>query len=195
MYTIDQTYEYTQIIKKSTFICTLIPVKNIEEVNQKLKEIRKKYYDATHNCYSYILTDDSNNEIVKASDDGEPSQTAGVVILDVLKKQSLTNILAVVTRYFGGIKLGAGGLVRAYSSTTSETVKLVTFKEIIKTIPLTITINYSYVTEILNLFKNYEIASSTYKENVTITFIIPEKDKEFLVSKVINLTKNSASFS
>lgn len=195
MYTIDQTYEYTQIIKKSTFICTLIPVKNIEEVNQKLKEIRKKYYDATHNCYSYILTDDSNNEIVKASDDGEPSQTAGVVILDVLKKQSLTNILAVVTRYFGGIKLGAGGLVRAYSSTTSETVKLVTFKEIIKTIPLTITMNYSYVTEILNLFKNYEIASHAYKENVTITFIIPEKEKEFLVSKVINLTKNSASFS
>ncbi len=195
MYTIDQTYKYTQIIKKSTFICTLIPVKNIDDVNKKLKDIRKKYYDATHNCYSYVLTDDDNNEVIKASDDGEPSQTAGVVILDVLKKQSLTNVLAVVTRYFGGVKLGAGGLVRAYSSTTSETVKLATIREIIKTIPLTITINYSYVTELLNLFKDFEITNQTYNENVTITFIIPEKEKEFLVSKVINLTKNSASFS
>ena len=142
-----------------------------------------------------MLTDDDNNEVIKASDDGEPSQTAGVVILDVLKKQSLTNVLAVVTRYFGGVKLGAGGLVRAYSSTTSETVKLATIREIIKTIPLTITINYSYVTELLNLFKDFEITNQTYNENVTITFIIPEKEKEFLVSKVINLTKNSASFS
>ena len=195
MYTIDQTYKYKKKKKKSTFICTLIPVKNIDDVNQKLKDIRKKYYDATHNCYSYVLTDDDNNEVIKASDDGEPSQTAGVVILDVLKKQSLTNVLAVVTRYFGGVKLGAGGLVRAYSSTTSETVKLATIREIIKTIPLTITINYSYVTELLNLFKDFEITNQTYNENVTITFIIPEKEKEFLVSKVINLTKNSASFS
>lgn len=192
MYTIDKIYEYTQTIKKSIFICTLIPVSSLEEVNTKLKEIRKKYYDATHNCYSYILLTDDNTELIKASDDGEPSQTAGVVILDVLKKQSLTNILAVVTRYFGGIKLGAGGLVRAYSSSTSEAVKSASLKEIVKMTTIEVTINYSYVNEILTLFKDYTILKQDYNENVTISFLIPEKDKESLVQKIINITKNSA---
>lgn len=195
MYTIDRIYENTQIIKKSVFICTLIPVSSVEEVNAKLKEIRKKYYDATHNCYSYIISTADNTELIKASDDGEPSQTAGVVILDVLRKQSLTNILAVVTRYFGGIKLGAGGLVRAYSSSTSEAVKIASLVEIIKTTTITVTINYSYVNEILTLCKNYTLVNQSYNENVTITFLIPERDKELLVNKIINLTKNSALIS
>ena len=132
MNTINQIYEFSQNIKKSDFICTLIPVNSVEEVNEHLKTLRKKYYDATHNCYSYVITDSNNNTIVKASDDGEPSQTAGVVILDVLQKNELTNVLAVVTRYFGGIKLGAGGLVRAYSSSTSGAVKIAEIVPIIK---------------------------------------------------------------
>ena len=134
MYTINKTYEFTQEIKKSTFICTLIPVNSIEDINEQLKQIRKKYYDATHNCYSYIVTQKDGTNAIKASDDGEPSQTAGVVILDVLQKNELTNILAVVTRYFGGIKLGAGGLVRAYSSSTSGAVKTIELVPIIKMI-------------------------------------------------------------
>lgn len=190
MYTINKTYEFTQEIKKSTFICTLIPVNTIEEINENLKQIRKKYYDATHNCYSYVLSNKDGTCSIKASDDGEPSQTAGVVILDVLQKNELTNVLAVVTRYFGGIKLGAGGLVRAYSSSTSGAVKTIEFIPIIKMIYITIKFDYTYANEILKLFKNYKEVESKYETNITITYEIPESDKEFLRDRIITITKN-----
>lgn len=190
MNTINRIYEYTQNIKKSDFICTLIPVNSIEEVNEHLKAIRKKYYDATHNCYSYIVSDKDNNCIVKASDDGEPSQTAGVVILDVLQKNNLTNVLAVVTRYFGGIKLGAGGLVRAYSSSTSGAVKIAELVPIIKTIKMEIKFDYVYANEILKLFRNYKEISNKYETNITLIYEIPETDKDSLQEKLVSLTKN-----
>ena len=190
MNTINRVYEFTQEIKKSTFICTLIPVNSIEEVNDNLKQIRKKYYDATHNCYSYVLTNKDGTSSIKASDDGEPSQTAGVVILDVLQKNELTNILAVVTRYFGGIKLGAGGLVRAYSSSTSGAVKTIEFVPIIKMININIKFDYSYANEILKLFKNYKEIESKYETNISLTYEIPEADKDFLKEKLITITKN-----
>ena len=101
------------VINKSRFITTLFPVKNIDDVNYFLSLTKKKYYDATHNCYAYIIGENAN--IQKCSDDGEPQKTAGFPMLDVLKKNNMTNILAITTRYFGGILLGAGGLVRAYS--------------------------------------------------------------------------------
>lgn len=195
MNTIDRIYEFRQDIKKSDFICTLIPVNSIEEVNEHLKTLRKKYYDATHNCYSYIVTDKDNNSIIKASDDGEPSQTAGVVILDVLQKNELTNVLAVVTRYFGGIKLGAGGLVRAYSSSTSGAVKLATIVPIIKKTIIQIKFDYIYANEILKLFKNYNNTDSKYETNITLCYEIPINDKEFLEEKLITITKNQVFIS
>ena len=195
MYTIDKIYEYTQEIKKSTFICTLIPVNSVDEVNEHLKQIRKKYYDATHNCYSYIVSQKDGTNAIKASDDGEPSQTAGVVILDVLQKNELTNILAVVTRYFGGIKLGAGGLVRAYSSSTSGAVKTIQPVPIIKMININLKFDYTYANEILKLFKNYTEIESKYETNISITYEIPEADKEILKEKIISLTKNQTLIS
>lgn len=190
MNTINKSYEFRQDIKKSEFICTLIPVNSLDEINENLKQIRKKYYDATHNCYSYILTQNDGTSIIKASDDGEPSQTAGVVILDVLQKNDLTNVLAVVTRYFGGIKLGAGGLVRAYSSSTSGAVKIAEMVPIIKMIKINIKFDYTYANEILKLFKNYKEIESKYEANVSITYEIPEADKAFLEEKLISMTKN-----
>lgn len=190
MKTINETYEFRQNIKKSDFICTLIPVNSLDEVNEKLKQIRKKYYDATHNCYSYIITDSEGNNIIKASDDGEPSQTAGVVILDVLKKNDLTNILAVVTRYFEGIKLGVGGLVRAYSSSTSGAVKIANTIPIIKMIKIKITFDYQYANKMLKIFKDYKEVESKYETNVTITYEIPESKKDELQEKLISFTKN-----
>lgn len=195
MKTIKEKFEFTQEIKKSEFICTLIPVNSIDDVNEHLKQIRKKYYDATHNCYSYVLTDKEGNNIIKASDDGEPSQTAGVVILDVLQKNELTNILAVVTRYFGGIKLGAGGLVRAYSSSTSGAVKIAELVPIIKMINIKIVFDYSYANEILKLFKNYKEIESKYETNISITYEIPESDKDMLQEKLITMTKNQTQIS
>lgn len=193
MYTINEVFEFSQDIKKSNFICTLIPVNSIDEINDQLKQIRKKYYDATHNCYSYILSQKDGTSLIKASDDGEPSQTAGVVILDVLQKNELTNVLAVVTRYFGGIKLGAGGLVRAYSSSTSGAVKIAKIIPIIKTTHINIKFDYTYTNEILKLFKNYKEIESKYETKVSITYEIPISDKDFLQEKIISLTKNQTT--
>ena len=101
MYRINEEYENKIIINKSIFITHLYRVNNVDEVNDILASTRKKYYDATHNCYAYIIGD--NGDIKKASDDGEPSKTAGFPMLDVLEKNNVTNILAITTRYFGGI--------------------------------------------------------------------------------------------
>lgn len=109
------------IEKKSRFISYAQPVYSEEEALQFLSVIRKKHYDATHNCYAYIIGESMN--IQRSSDDGEPSGTAGIPILEVLKKEEITNSIIVVTRYFGGIMLGAGGLIRAYTEGAARGVK------------------------------------------------------------------------
>lgn len=108
------------VIEKSIFICNLIPINSKEEADYYLKEINKEHYKATHNCYAYTLY---NPITLKSSDDGEPSGTAGIPILEVLRKNNLYQVLAVVTRYFGGVKLGAGGLVRAYTNATAKAIE------------------------------------------------------------------------
>lgn len=106
------------IVKKSKFISNIFYVETEEEAQQIIKEISKKYYDAKHNCFAYVIEEKNNKKIEKQSDNGEPSGTAGAPILDVIKKNNLCNVLVVVTRYFGGILLGTGGLVRAYTDAT-----------------------------------------------------------------------------
>jgi len=108
-------------IKKSRFIAILYPVKTEDEILNSLSEAKTRYPNATHYCYAYILGD--NQEVQKSSDDGEPQKTAGVPMLEVLKKQSMTYVLAVVVRYFGGVKLGAGGLIRAYATSVKDAIK------------------------------------------------------------------------
>lgn len=109
------------VVKKSKFICNLIKVENQEEAENTIKQIKKQYYDARHNCVAFRIVE--NEQIIeKASDDGEPSGTAGGPMLNILQKNNLCNVLAVVTRYFGGILLGTGGLVRAYSDATLEAI-------------------------------------------------------------------------
>ena len=118
MRTIDKIYTNEIIIKNSRFITILFPI-NSDNITELINKVKIDYPKATHYCYSYIL---ENHQ--KASDDGEPGGTAGMPMLNVLKMQGLTNIIAIVTRYFGGIKLGAGGLTRAYSQSVAETLKL-----------------------------------------------------------------------
>jgi len=108
------------VINKSKFIGLAVNVDNTHDANDILARIKKQHRDATHNCYAYIIG--KNSEYMKYGDDGEPSGTAGIPMLEVLKKNNLTDILVISTRYFGGKKLGAGGLVRAYSSSVSETL-------------------------------------------------------------------------
>ncbi|EFM39417.1 YigZ family protein [[Eubacterium] yurii subsp. margaretiae ATCC 43715] len=103
------------VIEKSRFIGQSFHVEDLEETENIIKEVKKKYYDATHNCFAFIMGEDMS--IAKANDDGEPSSTAGVPMLEVMKKLNLTNTLVIATRYFGGTKLGASGLIRAYAKT------------------------------------------------------------------------------
>lgn len=117
--------------KKSKFISDLFYVETIEEAENKIQEIRKKYHDAKHHCFAYRILE-NNNIIERFSDDGEPSGTAGGPMLQILSKEEFVNVLVVVTRYFGGVLLGTGGLVRAYSQATSESIlkaKLVDLEE------------------------------------------------------------------
>ena len=109
------------VVKKSKFICNLIKVESQEEAEEHIKKIKKKYYDARHNCVAYRVIEDEQ-VVEKSSDDGEPSGTAGGPILNILQKNNFGNILVVVTRYFGGILLGTGGLVRAYSDATFDAI-------------------------------------------------------------------------
>src|SRR5574344_1249095 len=119
MKTIMNNINNTYVIKKSKFISFLIKINNEDDAKKEIEAINKKYKDATHICYAYIT---NNKEI--ATDNGEPTGTAGIPILNILKKNNLDNILAVVVRYFGGIKLGANGLIRAYSSSINDIVKI-----------------------------------------------------------------------
>lgn len=119
MFTIQKDYVKEIIIEKSRFICTLKKVATEEEAQEFIKAMKKQYWDATHNCSAYIV----DALAQRSSDDGEPSGTAGIPMLEVLKKNELVGTAAVVTRYFGGIKLGAGGLVRAYSGSVAGAIK------------------------------------------------------------------------
>ena len=121
--TINENIESEITVKKSKFICNLIKIETQEEAEEQIKKIKKKYHDARHNCVAYRVQE--NDTIVeKASDDGEPSGTAGGPMLNILQKNNLCNVLVVVTRYFGGILLGTGGLVRAYSDSMQNALEL-----------------------------------------------------------------------
>lgn len=119
MYTVLKDYTHELIEKKSRFIGYIFKINSEDEAIEHIQQLKKEHHKARHHCYAYTL----NKTIVRSSDDGEPSGTAGVPILETIQKLKLDNVLVVVVRYFGGIKLGAGGLIRAYSNTTSQTIK------------------------------------------------------------------------
>lgn len=164
---IKGSYENTIVIQKSEFITRIFRVDSINEVEEILAEIRKKHYDAKHNCYAYILGD--NQEIQKASDDGEPQKTAGAPMLDVLKKNNMTNILAIVTRYFGGILLGAGGLIRAYSSSISECLKLAKMYDTKFQTKFSLITSYQGYNTLLKVIPYITLEDTSFTDQVLIT--------------------------
>ena len=178
--------------KKSKFIANLIKVENREEAEEKIKEIKKKYYDARHNCVAYRIIE-KDGLIEKASDDGEPSGTAGGPMLNILRNQNLANILVVVTRYFGGILLGTGGLVRAYSDATIKAINSADKVKKVMGIEFQISMEYSQ----LENFKYYcqknkfNILNTQYSGDIVCNLTMEEdlKDKfiEDFETKKINL--------
>lgn len=187
---IKENISNTIIIEKSRFITNLFRVKNIEEIDVIHKELKKKYYDATHNCYAYIIND---GMIQKCSDDGEPSKTAGAPMLEVLKKQNLTDIFAVTTRYFGGIKLGAGGLTRAYSSSVSKALEMASLQEIKEQEIYEIKLLYQDYNKLLDYFNKQRIIDITFNVDISIKIAFFNDEVLENINKIKNLTNGKAS--
>lgn len=174
-----KTAEVTE--KKSRFIANIFHVENVTEADEKIKQINKKYYDAKHNCYAYIV-----DGIEKCSDDGEPSKTAGAPMLDILKKNQFTNVLVIVTRYFGGILLGTGGLVRAYSEATKRAIENSDVVEIVSGERYIIEVLYENVNNVLYWCNklNIKICENVYATTIKLTIESTKEDKEKLINNV-----------
>lgn len=175
-FTIEETALTEYIINKSRFIGHIAHVETVEEAMEFINMVKKEHYTARHNCYAYILGE--NEEIQKASDDGEPSGTAGIPILEVIKKHELTNVVIVVTRYFGGIKLGAGGLIRAYSHSAALAIQeaQIIHKCLMQQIPLQF--SYDLWNSLENFLKNNDIIydNLAYTDIITCDILLPLDD-------------------
>ena len=171
--------------KKSKFIATIFPINSKEEAENRISEIKKKYYDAKHNCYAYVV-----GNVEKCSDDGEPSGTAGAPLLDLLKNKELTNVVVIVTRYFGGILLGTGGLVRAYTETAKKAIESTSI--VIKEygIRYSVEINYNSLKDLQHLCKMLEIniVKIDYKINVNVTMESNLDKKQSLLQSNIKIS-------
>ena len=189
---IDGEYEVKIEIKRSIFIATVKGELNAEEAEEFVKSVRKKYPDATHNCYAYV--GDELGNMTRFSDDGEPSGTAGQPILDVLRKQNIVKSAIVVTRYFGGIKLGAGGLVGAYSDTASKGVKAGKVSQKVLCTQIRITADYptfavldKYVRKSGAVVEGVE-----YGQDVECKVYVPEDDVDAFVASLRELSGGKA---
>lgn len=168
MKTIKENQTNEIVIKNSRFITLLIKINSEEEIKDILQKVKSTYPDATHYCYAYVI-----ENINKSSDDGEPAGTAGIPMLNALLKNNLTNILAITVRYFGGIKLGAGGLIRAYTKSLTETIKNSKIVELEKGLEVKIIINYDMQKNLDYLLKDYEIISKSFQEQITYIVKVP----------------------
>lgn len=186
MYTINKNIEHEIIIKNSRFITILIKINNKEDITKNLEKCKINYPRATHYCYAYKI----GETIKKSSDDGEPSGTAGLPMLNVLDKENITNILAIVTRYFGGIKLGAGGLIRAYTKSVKDALNEIEKKELVPAILCEITFPYTKEQELKKEIKEENIISKTYLENITYQMKIP-KTSTLLQDKTIKILEDT----
>ena len=189
MYKIKNDVTNTIIIDKSKFITTIFRVETVDQINEILALTRKKYYDATHNCYAYIINDGNNQ---KCSDDGEPAKTAGSPMLDALKKNDLTDCLAITTRYFGGIKLGAGGLIRAYSSSVSEAIKTAKLVETKSLAIYDVTIDYSTYNRLSDFFAKLMIKDTLFASDITLSIALFSEDVDNFLNQIKNLTFGKA---
>ncbi len=196
--TVTSTVSGEIIEKRSRFIATAFHVESEDEANAVIADMKKKYWDARHNCYAFIVGID--NELSRFSDDGEPGGTAGRPILEVLKNRALTNTLVVVTRYFGGVLLGTGGLVRAYTDATvaaldegisSGSLKTMCLMKIVR-----ITTDYNLSGKVQYLLSNEEssvIRDINYEADVVFDVAIPVGEADMLVNRITDVTNAKAT--
>ena len=188
--TIEKNVTAEVVDKKSKFIANFIYVDDVIKAEQLIKETRKKYFDARHNCIAYRIIE--NDQIIeKSSDDGEPSGTAGAPILNVIRKNNLNNVLIVVTRYFGGILLGTGGLTRAYSNTALASIENGKIIEVENGLQVSLEIEYSENEKFkYNCEKNnIKIVETKYSENIIQKIELNEEEYNKLISKNMEINR------
>lgn len=184
MYTIKDNKEKTIIINKSKFISQSYFVNSVSDAQNIINNIKDKYKDATHVCYAYII---DNN--VKYSDDREPNNTAGLPIYIVLEKNNLNHVLVIVIRYFGGIKLGAGGLTRAYSNSATLVIND-NITELIPGYKVEIKLDYDTIKEVEYILKNENIISKQFNEDITIILEISDDNINIIKEKLNHYIKS-----
>lgn len=172
-------------IKKSRFICHAKRVYSEEEARNFITAVKKEHYKATHNCSAFVIGEKS--DIKRTSDDGEPSGTAGVPMLGVLENHELTNVCVVVTRYFGGVKLGAGGLIRAYAGSVALAVKEIGIVHIKEQVGIQIQMSYAQYQDFGNFLKEQHLAeqNTAFAEQVITTIYVDKENKESIKEALI----------
>ncbi|WP_061586810.1 YigZ family protein [Streptococcus oralis] len=183
--TIKEDGQIQEEIKKSRFICHVKRVYSEEEARDFITAIKKEHYKATHNCSAFIVGERS--EIKRTSDDGEPSGTAGVPMLGVLENHNLTNVCVVVTRYFGGIKLGAGGLIRAYAGSVALAVKEIGIIEIKEQAGIAIQMSYAQYQEYSNFLREHKLTEieTNFTDQINTIIYVDKEEKENIKSALV----------
>lgn len=178
--------------KKSRFIATVCPVETEEAAVAFINEMKKKYWDARHNCSAFVIGE--RQEMTRCSDDGEPAQTAGRPMLDVLLREGITNVAVVVTRYFGGVLLGTGGLVRAYQAATQAGLVASKIIEKCQGTKLVIHTDYNGLGKLQYLFGQQKLAilNTEYAADVVMTVLVPSEQKDMIYKSVVEQTNGSA---
>lgn len=171
--------------KKSKFIADLVPITTKEEAIELQNQLRKKHFNARHHCLGYIV-----NGEVGYSDDGEPQGTAGKPILEVLKGAELNNVACVVTRYFGGVLLGTGGLVRAYTDACKDAVANAQIAKMVPGVKYKIPCEYTFVGKLQNLYSNLDIIvdDTLYEESVVFFVTVPLENEKRMVEQIVELS-------
>ena len=183
--TIKEDGQVQEEIKKSRFICHVKRVYSEEEARDFITAIKKEHYKATHNCSAFIIGERS--EIKRTSDDGEPSGTAGVPMLGVLENHNLTNVCVVVTRYFGGIKLGAGGLIRAYAGSVALAVKEIGIIETKEQAGIAIQMSYAQYQEYSNFLKEHDLMEleTNFTDQVDTMIYVDKEEKDNIKAALV----------
>lgn len=186
-YGVTKPFRIETVIKKSRFITTLTPITDAQDAETQLSAIRAEFKDATHNCYAYI--GDNNSGVMRYSDDGEPQGTAGAPMLEVLKRRKLGFTLAVVTRYFGGVKLGANGLVGAYTDSVANALDNAEIAEFKLSAIVSVSVVYALDKKIGALIDSIgKVIDKDYGTDIKYTFAVPDESLEEVKAYILDMT-------
>lgn len=193
MKSVHETVYHKLVIQKSIFHNYLIPVETVEQALASLDEVKQKHPGASHYCYAYIIG--LNTEYQKYNDDGEPSKTAGMPMLEVIKKNDLTNVIAISVRFFGGIKLGAGGLIRAYAKGVAKTTEEAIFSTLKTFYTVNLTISFDEIGHVEHFLRSdYDLIETTYSDSVKYLVYIENNHYEKFFEFFTNQTNGKATF-